>query len=110
MPAKGGIYGRPRLFFEEKGKHAMEFWTTLIKTAEVQSENARVSLMENCIYVDNNVWIFEGDVEALDYDRVNFEILSEGMVPSLGDMDTKELVELCKNNFGVDVYEEKRDK
>jgi len=82
----------------------MEFWTTLIVVAKEQSIEAAKSLKANCTYVDNRCWIFEGDIECLADDGVKFNELGEGAVPCLGDMSKPELVELCEDIFGVDVY------
>jgi len=82
----------------------MEFWTKLIVVAKEQSIKAAESLKGNCTHVDNWCWIFEGDLECLADDGVKFNELSEGAVPCLGDLSKGELVELCKDVFGIDVY------
>jgi len=82
----------------------MEFWTTLIVVAKEQSPEAIKLLKANCTYVDNWCWIFEGDIELLADDGVKFNELAEGAVPSLGDLSKSELVELCEDGFGVNVY------
>jgi len=82
----------------------LEFWTTLIVVAKEQSIKAAKSLKANCNYVDNWCWIFEGDIECLEDDGVIFKTVSEGAVPCLGDMSKAELVELCEDVFGVNIY------
>jgi len=82
----------------------MEFWTTLIVVAKEQSVEAASSLKANCTYVDNLCWIFEGDIEVLEDDGVEFNIIGEGAVPCLGDLSKAELVELCKDIYGINVY------
>ena len=82
----------------------MEFWTTLIVVAKEQIPEAVKSLKGNCTYVDNWCWIFEGDIECLVDDGVKFNEIAEGAVPCLGDMSKAELVELCKDVFGINVY------
>lgn len=84
----------------------IEFWVSLIVTAKGQMGEAERSLEANCTYIDNNVWIFEGDIGCLEEDGVLFNVIEEGAVPCLGDMSTKELVKLCEDIFGVDVYQQ----
>ena len=81
----------------------IEFWVLLIKTRPDQTKLATKSLKENCTHVINNYWIFEGDPEVLEWDSVNFEIVEEGAVPCLGDMNQQELIRLCKEVFGINV-------
>jgi len=82
----------------------LEFWTTLIVVAKEQTVEAVRSLKANCTYVDNWCWIFEGDLDVLTEDNVKFRAIGEGAVPCLGDLSKPELVELCMDVFGVDVY------
>ena len=81
------------------------FYVTLIHADKYQrGEKARESLKANCTYVANDFWIYEGDIECLEEDDVVFEEYGEGVVPCLGDMNKIQLVELCKETFGIDVY------
>lgn len=82
----------------------IQFWATLIVVAKEQSIKAVSSLKANCTYVDNWCWIFEGDIECLADDGVKFNALEESAVPCLGDMPRADLVGICKDVFGVDVY------
>ena len=82
----------------------MEFWTKLVVVAKEQSLEAVKSLKVNCTYVDNWCWIFEGEIECLVDDGVKFDVVGEGAVPCLGDLSKSELVELCEEVFGVDIY------
>lgn len=82
----------------------IKFWVNLIKVEKEQSVEAAKSLKANCTYVDNWFWIFEGDTEALEEDGVKFKVVSEGAVGSLGDLTREELVELCEDVFGIDIY------
>lgn len=82
----------------------MEFWVNLIVTAKEQSDKAADNLKGNCTYIDNNVWIYEGERWCLEDDGVLFNVISEGAVPCLGDLSQKELVELCSDIFDVDIY------
>ena len=82
----------------------MEFWTKLIVVAKEQTPEAVKSLKGNCTYVDNWCWIFEGEIGCLKDDGVKFNELSEGAVPCLGDLSREDLVELCEEVFGVNVY------
>lgn len=84
----------------------MMFWTSLIVVRKKQTLEAAKSLKVNCTYVDNKCWIFEGETWALEEDGVIFKVVGEGAVPALGDMSKKELVELCKGIYGIDVYKQ----
>ena len=85
-------------------ENIMEFWTKLIVVDKEQTVEAAKSLKENCTPIDNWCWIFEGDIECLEDDGIKFNVIGEGAVPGLGDMTKKELVELCEDVYGVDVY------
>lgn len=82
----------------------MGFLVNLIVVAKEQTSEAMKCLRENCTYIDNNVWIYEGIPEILEDEGVIFKIINEGTVPCLGDMTKEELIELCKDVFDVDIY------
>ena len=82
----------------------MEFQTTLIVVKKEQTIEAAKSLKENCTHIDNWCWIFEGDIECLVDDGVEFNVIAEGAVPALGGLPSAELVNLSKKVFGVNVY------
>lgn len=83
---------------------SLEFWVKLIVADKEQTYRAMESLAGNCTTVDNFCWIFEGDIEALEDDGVVFNVLGEGAVPCLGDMSHDDLISLCYDVFGVDIY------
>lgn len=56
------------------------------------------------MYVDNVYQIFEGEPYGLVEDGVKFKIISEGSVPSLGGLNKSELKDLCRSNFGVNIF------
>jgi len=82
----------------------IEFWVKLLKTDKKQSAKAMEKLKLTCNYVDGDYWIFEGEPLGLLEAGVKFTIISEGSVPSLGGLNKNELIDLCKNNFGVDIF------
>jgi hypothetical protein len=61
-------------------------------------------LKATCKYVDDVYWIFEGEPFGLLEDGVKFKIISESSVPSLGGLNKSELRDLCKSNFGVNIF------
>jgi len=74
----------------------MEFWTSLVKTKDVNR-----FLQENCTHVTGEYWIFEGDNYLLEDELSEYEIVTEGGVPCLGGMSEKELIDGCAEWFGV---------
>lgn len=84
----------------------MEFLTTLIVTAKKQSPEAAKFLKDNCTYVDNHCWIFEGAKWCLEHYEVMCNEIADGAVPSLGGLSKPELVEICQDAFGVNVYDQ----
>lgn len=76
----------------------IEFWTSLIKTPEVNDD-----LKINCTHVTGKWWIFEGSNECLDDFLSDYEIISEGAVPCLGDLSEVALIEGCEVWFGEKV-------
>lgn len=89
----------------------MEFDVKLIRAKrEDQDKHALKSLEGNCMYVVNDLWVFEGDEEVLDQDGVLFVVLDFGAVPSpygLGDLNQAELVAVCEGTFSCnpEIYE-----
>lgn len=84
----------------------MLFNVNLIVVASKQTDEAIKSLKANCTYVNNNVWIMEGDLWVLTLSGVKFHKIGEGVVGCLGDLSTQELVKICKDVFGIDVYKQ----
>jgi len=79
----------------------MEFWVNLIETKPIQSKKARKSLKINCTFIDGHFWFFEGNINCLLDDGVEFTWIEEGPVPSLGGLSYKDLAKICENNLGV---------
>ena len=84
----------------------MEFWASLIIISGKQTKAAMDAIRRNCNYVDNDCWIYEGDIEALEHYGVKFRVLSEGAIPSIGGLTKKELLDICDECFGIDVYKQ----
>ncbi|MCP3941684.1 MAG: hypothetical protein GY710_09420 [Desulfobacteraceae bacterium] len=85
----------------------VEFAVTLIVVKKEQTISAAKSLKNNCTHIDNWVWIFEGELSALEEDEVKFNVVDEGFVGFLGGLSKEELVDICTESFGVDIYEQK---
>jgi len=82
----------------------IQFEVNLIKVAENQTDEAKKNLEINCTYVDKNYWTYEGDLWWLeDVDGVKFEAIGIGIVPSLGDMNKTELIQLVNDIFEIDL-------
>lgn len=79
-----------------------QFEVKLIKSASEQTEDGIKALHDNCTHVAGDVWIYEGDKEALEDDGALFEIIDIGVVGCLGDLSEDELIQLCKNTFTFD--------
>ncbi len=79
----------------------MEFWVKLIQVEKEQSIEAAASLKANCTYVDNWLWLFEGDEWALEEDGVRFKVLDEQAIESTR-LTKEELVKLCKDTYVFD--------
>jgi len=91
------------MFINKKRFKMIEFYVILLKANKKQSTKAMKNLAINCTYVDGDYWIFEGSPSGLLEEGIKFTIISEGIVPSLGGLNKNELIDLCKNNFGVDI-------
>lgn len=77
----------------------MEFLVNLIETSENLTDAMKEDLKANCTFIKNNIWIYEGDQEAL---NARFRVLDTGIVCCLGDLSENELIELCKDTFDFD--------
>ena len=84
----------------------VEFWVSLIKVSNGNNPAAKAALEANCTHVKGPYWIFEGETYCLEGDGVNFEVIGEGAVGSLGGLSQSELVGVCLNDFGVDLNAE----
>lgn len=78
------------------------FEVKLIKSASEQTKRGIKALHDNCTHVAGNVWIYEGDEEALEDYGTRFEVIDTGLVGSLGGLSQDELIELCKKTFTFD--------
>jgi hypothetical protein len=74
----------------------MEFYVKLIEAAEDLSDDEKQELEDNCTFVKNNIWIYEGEEYALD---TRFSVLSDGIIGSLGGLSQDELIDICKSTF-----------
>jgi len=84
----------------------MKFSVSLIAVNKKRlSTRAKISLIKNCTYVANNVWIYEDELFCLEEDEISFKVLGKNSVPSLDGLSIEDRVKLCKNKFGIDVYE-----
>ena len=61
------------------------------------------ALEANCTHVKGPYWIYEGETDCLEADGVEFEVVGEGAVGSLGGISQAELVSVCLNDLGVDL-------
>ena len=80
-----------KLFYDD-----VEFWTKLIKVKDYFEDE----IQKNCTHVIDDIWIFEGDETCLES---KFQILAEGAVPALGDLNQQELLYGCNIWFGIDL-------
>ena len=81
----------------------MEFWVNLVKIESAKTDRAKKSLHSNCCHVTGSYFFMEGDVECLADDGIQYEVISEGPVDSLGDLTEEEKVKLVKYNFGKEL-------
>lgn len=80
----------------------IQFWTTLIKVREPTPQAAE-ALRANCTHVTGPYWIMEGDVDCLRDEGVRLIEVAEGAVGSLGDLTESELVQVCRDSYGIDL-------
>lgn len=80
------------------------YWVSLIEV-EPQDEGAETydpALLEGeCTHVAGNIWLYEGDVEMLEDQGIDFQVLDEGAVPDLGGLTTEQLKALCNESFAL---------
>lgn len=62
----------------------MEFWVKLIEVKNTSDADARNDLQANCTHVAGNLWLFEGDEEAL-HPGIEFSIVDEQAIEAHGD-------------------------
>ena len=79
------------------------FSAYLIKIEPIQSESAQNFLKQNCTYVKNFCYIYEGVLGCLDDSGVKYKKIASGATPVLGDMTTAELINVCDYAFKVGV-------
>lgn len=80
------------------------FWVSLIKIISIDNEDAQQDLVANCTHVYKDYWIMEGDVEFLSK-GIQLSVITEGAVPSLGGLSTKELIQICKDYLDYHIKE-----
>lgn len=76
----------------------MRFYVKLIKVYDTTCEEAREDLYANCTHVCNNLWLFEGDPEAL-YEGIQFVILGEEAIEGTGSMSGKEIIAMVRKVY-----------
>ena len=72
------------------------FRVNLLRVKNADSDLAKQSLDINCTFITNDLYFMEGMHEFLSDDDIEYDYLCEGIVPSLGNLDKGELVELAK--------------
>jgi len=78
----------------------MEFEVNLIKIGNYQNEIGWSFLRDNCTYISDKYYFYEGDEDVLLND-VECELIANGVVPSLGDLSKYDLIKLVKDRFNV---------
>jgi hypothetical protein len=66
------------------------------------SKDMSDDFLYNTTHVTGDYYIFEGEHFALDGP---FEVVASGAVYCLGDLNEAQLIEVCKEGFGVDLNE-----
>ncbi len=79
----------------------MRFAAKLIKTKDKKS-----FLFDNCTFINNDFWIYEGEEYLLDDELTEYEMVAEGIIPCLGDFTKEELAQKCHEWFGVKIRKE----
>ena len=76
------------------------FWVSLVKITD--KGNNPEEFDTNFLHIKDDIYIFEGDIHYVrNVDGVSLKVISEGLVPSLGGLSKKELLEICDSNLGV---------
>jgi hypothetical protein len=78
----------------------MEFLVKLIKVKNTKDDTAREDLHSNCTHVMNDLWLFEGDEEALD-EGIDFDIIDEQAIECHGDLSGLEIIEMVKDIYTI---------
>lgn len=86
----------------------LKFWVNLIIEAGEQSQGAKKCLEDNCTLVDTRIWVFEGDIEYLQNHDVQFDVISQSVVPVPENMTKKERIVLYRDilNLKKDPYDQ----
>ncbi len=75
----------------------------MFEASLIQVNNSNDFIKRNCINVVGFYWIYEGCHEYLKDECPEVAIVSDGIVPSLGGLTRDQLVEGCKDWFGVEL-------
>jgi len=78
----------------------MEFYVNLLKVTEVTTAGKKL-LKSDCIKITDEYFFYEGNTEHLGGGSIDFSILSEGIVGSLGGLSKEELVEVALEKFDM---------
>lgn len=89
-------------------EYPLQFEVSLIKVAPAQSAKASQSIIDNCTHVDGLYHIFEGYEDVLKDDGVVFSVVGGGIVGCLGDLSKDQLIDLCRDELGVDIKKEQK--
>lgn len=78
----------------------MDFWVSLIKVSTAIGDGATF-LINNCTNITNNYFFYEGWIECLDDEKIDYIVLSKGVVESLGGLSKEELIKIALNGFDI---------
>lgn len=76
----------------------LSFWVKLLRVSGTANADAREDLYANCTHVKDDLWLFEGDEEAL-HEGITFSVLDEQAISCYGDMSQKEIIDMVDEVF-----------
>lgn len=79
------------------------FWVSLIDVFGVPSGKTLEYLKGSCTHIHKDIWIMEGETDCLLDEGIEFKVLTEGAVDSLGGLDKEKLRKVCKESLGYTV-------
>ena len=77
----------------------MLFEVNLIKVPLSLTDSEKEELEGNCTFVKGNVYIFEGELFALD---CRHQLIDVGVVGPLGGLSQNELIDICLSAFDIE--------
>lgn len=78
----------------------MEFWVKLIEVKSTRNVDARNDLKANCTHVAGNLWLFEGDEEAL-HPGIKFKVVDEQAIEAHGDDSSDEIKKMVCDTYSL---------